>query len=399
MRITVTDRLSFRVNSQRRILENGYLAVPGRVARTGVQQYTAQELGLKDRPPGELINVYRPPEEVFKPESLASYDNVDITIQHPEDFVDSGSFREVSVGHATSPGRKDEEYVVVDLLIKAQEAIDAISKGTAELSAGYSSLYVYKPGIAPDGTPYEFIQVDILINHIALCDFARAGHQARLFDHFRKKKEPKPMPQITLDSGAKVEVADQSTATLIQTTLDSLIKRISSGDEKQSELEGEVAKLEVELEKKDEELEKLKAETSDSAIQRRVDLVVDALSGARKIVGASFTSDSMDPLVIKRNALDAAGIKCRKYGSWDKAPEAYISAWFDAEEEKKENEDDDDDENGKNGKENTNDSHRRFANDMSNAIRKNNGDAGQQRLNARQNFLDERYGRKSKGEK
>lgn len=393
MRITVVDRQSFRVDSQRTILDNGYLSVPGRVARTGVQQYTAQELGLTDRPPNEIVNVYRPPEEVFKPKSLASYDNSDITVQHPDDFVTSVTYKEVSVGHATSVGRQDGEYVVVDLLIKDQNAIDAVNAGTAELSAGYSAEYIRRPGIAPCGTPYEFIQADIFINHTALCDSARAGHLARLFDS-KKPKEQKTMPQITLDSGAKVEVADQATATLIQTTLDSLVKRIKTGDETQAQLEGEIAELEVKLEKKEDELEELKSETSDSAIQRRVDQVVDALGGARKIAGKAFTCDSMDPLTIKRSALDAAGIKCKKYATWDKAPDAYVSAWFDAEEERKESEDEDDPEKENKG---TNDSHRRFANDMNNAMRRNTGDAQQQRANARNTFLDQRYGRNDGG--
>lgn len=395
MRITVTDRLSFRVDSQRKILDNGYLSVPGKVARTGVQQYTALELELTDRPPNELVNVYRPPEEVFKPESLATYDNADITLQHPDDFVNSKTFKEVSVGHATSAGRKFGEFVVVDLLIKDQSAIDAINAGTAELSAGYSAEYINRPGVAPCGTPYEFIQADILVNHTALCDSARAGHQARLFDS-KKPKEQNPMPQITLDSGAKVEVADQATATLIQTTLDSLMKRIRTGDESQEKLEGEIAQLEVKLEKKEEELEEAKTQTSDAAIQQCVDLIVDARGGARKIAGKDFTCDSMDPLTIKRAALDAAGIKCKKYATWDKAPDAYVSAFFDAAEEQKESEDDDEDEPQNKG---TNDSHRRLANDMNNAIHRNTVDASQQRITARNNFLDQRYGRNKEGKK
>jgi|GEM_PF-577423 Uncharacterized protein conserved in bacteria len=392
MRITVVDRQYFRVDSQRTILDNGYMSVPARVARTGVQQYSAQELGLPDRPPNELINVYRPPEEVFKPESLASWDNKDITIQHPNEFVNSRNYRDVSVGHIASPGRQDGDYVVVDMLIKAQDAIDAANDGTAEVSGGYSAEYVSRPGITPDGEPYEFIQTDILINHGALCDNARAGRFARLFDS--KTKENLPMPQITLDSGAKVEVADQATATLIQTTLDSLLKRIKTGDDTQAQLEGEIAELEVNLEKKEDELEELKTETSDSAIQRRVDQVVDALDGARKIAGKAFTCDSMVPLTIKRAALDAAGIKCKKYVTWDKAPDAYVSAWFDAEEERKESEDENDPEEEN---KNTNDSHRRFANDMNNAMRRNTGDASQQRINARKAFLDQRYGRDKGG--
>ncbi|MFP2164553.1 DUF2213 domain-containing protein [Enterobacter ludwigii] len=396
MRITVTDRLSFRVDSQRKILDNGYLSVPGRVARTGVQQYTAQELKLTDRPPHELVNVYRPPEEVFKPESLASYDNCDITLQHPDDFVDSKTYKAVSVGHATSPGRRSGDFVVVDLLIKDQAAIDAINAGTAELSAGYSAEYLRQPGVAPCGTPYEFIQTGILVNHTALCDSARAGHLARLFDS-KKTQEQKPMPQITLDSGAKVEVADQATATLIQTTFDSLTKKVNDSEKIILQLRDDNEKLEAEKEQKDEEIEKLKEETSDSAIQRRVDQVVDTMNSACKVAGAKFTCDSMDPMTIKRQALDAAGIKSKKYGTWDKAPDAYVNAWFDAEVDRKESEDDESDEEKED--KNTNDSHRQFASDLNNAVRRNTGDASQQRVSARNNFLDQRYGRKPEDKK
>ncbi|RTQ01290.1 DUF2213 domain-containing protein [Enterobacter sp. WCHEn045836] len=395
MRITVTDRLSFRVDSQRKILDNGYLSVPGRVARTGVQQYTAQELGLTDRPPNELVNVYRPPEEVFKPESLASYDNSDITLQHPDKFVGSTTYKEVSVGHATSAGRKFGEYVVVDHLIKDQGAIDAVNKGTAELSAGYSAEYLAQPGIAPCGTPYEFIQTDIRINHIALCDTARAGHLARLFDS-QKPKENQPMPQITLDSGAKVEVADQATATLIQTTFDSLTKKVTDSEKIILQLRDDNETLEAEKEQKDKEIDKLKEETSDAAIQRRVDQVVDAMNGARLVAGTKFSCDSMDPMTIKRQALDAAGIKSKKYGTWDKAPDAYVNAWFDAEVDRQEEEDEPGDEKGE---KNTNDSHRRFANDLNNSLRRNTGDASQQRIAARNTFLDQRYGRKPEDKK
>ncbi|TNV22838.1 DUF2213 domain-containing protein [Buttiauxella sp. B2] len=388
MRATVTDRQSFRVDSQRIILDNGYMSVPGRVARSGIQQYSAAELGLVDRPPDTLINVYRPPEEVFKAGSLASYDNADITVHHPDDFVDSSTFKDVSVGHATSTGRQSGEYVVVDMLIKAQDAIDAVNAGTAELSAGYSSEYLPQTGIAPDGTPYEFIQTDITINHIALCDSARAGRMARLFDS--TPQENPPMPHITLDSGARVDVADQATATLIQTTLDSLVSRIRTRDEEKEDLEKKVASLDVELEKKDDELEEEKEKTSDAAIQARVDQVVDALTGASRIIGKKFACDSMNPMVIKRRALDEAGITCRKYDSWQKAPDVYVSAWFDAEEERKEEDEDPDDNDNK-----THDSHRRFAKDMTNAMTRNTGDANQQRVNARQNFLDERYGKKA----
>jgi hypothetical protein len=394
MRITLHDRQSFPINTQRIIAENGYLRVPGRVARTGVQQYLASELGLTDRPPNSIVNVYRPPEEVFSPASLASYDNTDVTVEHPDDLVDSITFKQVSVGHAVSPGRPDEDdknYVVVDYLIKAQEAIDSVNRGKAELSAGYTSEYVERPGVAPDGTPYEFVQTNITINHTALCDQARAGRRARLFD--KKTTEKQPMPKVTLDSGVKVDVADEATQTLIQTTIDSLRKRVKDAEEEAQKAEEEKEAAEAKADAKDDEIEELKEKASEDAISSRLADVISAMDSAVKIAGKEFTSDSVNPLTIKRQALDAAGIKCKKHASWDKAPDAYVTAYFDAEEERKEIEDEEEDDERQEAK----DSVRRLGGELGKKVKF--GDAEAQRLATRQAFLDKRYGRNQEGKK
>ncbi|WP_033576152.1 DUF2213 domain-containing protein [Dickeya chrysanthemi] len=393
MRITVRDRVSYPITSQREITPEGYLKVPGRVARTGIQQYLASELGLTDRPPGQLVNVYRPPEEVFKPSSLASYDNADVTIDHPDDLVDASTFKEVTAGHAISPGRQDCDFVVVDLLIKDGEAIAAIDRGKAELSAGYTSEYEHQPGTAPDGTPYEFIQRDIKINHIALCDQARAGHMARLFD--TKPTGALPMPfKIVLDSGVHATVAEEATAQLIQASFDSLKKRVKDAEEEKEKAEAAKDQTEEELEKekaksdaKDEEIEKLKEKTSEDSISKLIAEVVSTRDSALKIAGAKFSCDSLDPMKIKRAALDAAGIKCRKYTSWDKAPDAYVTAYFDAEEERKEKESEDGepDEN-----KSANDSLKNFTLDMS---RSKPSTAQAARDSVHNDYLDRRYGR------
>lgn len=396
MRITVRDRVSFPINSQREMTPEGYLKVPGRVARVGVQQYLASELGLKDRPPGQIVNVYRPAAEVFDPVSLASYDNKDVTIDHPDDLVNAQTFKQVTAGHAISAGRQDSDdpdYVVVDLLIKDQYAIDAINQNKEELSAGYTSEYRYAPGIAPCGTAYEFIQCTITINHIALCDQARAGHLARLFD--RKPKGVTPMYKVVLDSGVRVEVADEATQQLIQSSMDALKKRVSDAEEGQEK--AEAAKDEAEQKKeeaeakadaKDEEIAALKEKSSEDAISKRLADVVAARDSAIKIAGAEFSCDAVDPLKIKRTALDSAGIKCRKYPSWDKAPDAYVSAYFDAEEERRENEDDDDPDD----KNDVNDSIINLGRDMKKV---KTGDAQTTRDSVRQSWLDKRYGKQT----
>lgn len=357
MKILLQDRAAIPVPSQREYTENGYLKVPGRVALAGnVQQYLASELGLTDRPGNTVVNVYRPPESVFDPASLATYDNADVTVEHPTEMVDAGTFKRVAVGHAISPGRQDGIAVVVDLLIKDADAIKAIEDGKCELSAGYMAEYVEQPGTTPDGTPYEFIQRGIAVNHIALCDQARAGRLARLFDH-KTPLEAVMSHKVSLDSGAKVEVADEASAILIQSTIDGLRKRVADAEEEKEKAEMAKDEAEAKADALDEENEELKEKASEDSISKRLADVLAVTDAARKLAGSEFTCDSVNPLEIKRAAL-AARLPKR---AWADKSEAYVSAAWDSEMEKKEAEDEEEEDE----KSKTTDSHRALGEDLS----------------------------------
>lgn len=372
MKILLQDRAAIPVPSHREYTENGYLKVPGRVALAGnVQQYLASELELKDRPGNTIVNVYRPPESVFDPASLATYDNADVTVEHPDEMVGAKTFKRVSVGHATSPGRQEGSAVVVDLLIKDADAIKAIEGGKAELSAGYLAEYIEQPGTTPDGTPYEFIQRGIAVNHIALCDQARAGRLARLFDT-KPAEEAVMTHKVTLDSGVKIEVADEASAVLLQSTIDGLRKAARDAEEAKTEAEAEKAKAEAKADALDEENEELKEKASEDSISKRLADVLAVTDAARKLAGAEFTCDSVIPLEIKRAAL-AARLPKR---AWADKSEAYVSAAWDAEVEKKEAEDEEEEDE----KSKTTDSHRALGEDLSKV---KTGDA--------QNTLDAAY--------
>jgi len=386
MKLRVQDK-NASLGSRREFTDNGYLKVPGRVARVGVQDYRAVEFdyqainkqfGLQLKPM-DVMRVYRPPESVFDPISLASYDNADITVEHPGDFVGAENYMGTSVGHVMSEGRQDPDdpsWVEVDLLIKDGFAIKAIDSGKAELSAGYEAEYDYQPGTTPSGEAYDFIQSGIGVNHVAICDKARAGHGARIFDS-QKEHE---MPKVKLFDGATVEVPDENTQTIIQKAIDSLVGTLDSE-------KARADKAEATRDSLDGELTTLKAKASDSALSERVTLVLAARDSAVRLAGKEFTTDSCDPIAIKAQALEAAGVKCRKAEKWADASPAYIEAFFDAEMERKE---DDEDEESAN-KQKANDSINSLANDLSNAKPKGNATAQQTRDSDYQAFLSKRY--------
>lgn len=325
---------AFKPTSRTRTPE-GYLCVKGIAARTGVYQYVSTELDLPG--PARIVNVYKPAEELFSPESMATAIDKDVTNDHPEDLVDSTTFREVSVGHARGY-EQDGENAVVDMIIKDQSAIDDIESGKAELSPGYTAEYVPEAGIAPDGQSYEYVQRIIKYNHFAVVDAARAGKVARIFDHKPKGIPPMATRKVFLDSKkSRSVILDEETATVVEDAVSGLMKTLDEANERADK--AEAAKDEAE-----EKAEEAKKATSDAAIGERVKLTLDTIASASKIVKNFDSKGLVSPLEIKRAAL--AQLKPAR--DWSGKSEAYITAAFDsAEEDAKETNDEDDDEDAK----------------------------------------------------
>ncbi len=340
MRILLLDRATFKPTS-REYTDEGYLRVPGRVARTGIQQYLARDLGLSDRAPTDVINVYRPPEEVFSADSLASYADADACNDHPDTMVNADNFKRVAIGHVSGPATQDGDYVLASLVIKDAQAIKDVESGKVELSAGYEAEYIHEPGVTKDGQKYEFVQRDIRINHVALVDKARAGNRAKLFDN----KPEGVMPLITLD-GRTVEVADSSTATLITDIFDRKNKEISTLTADMEEMEKKHDKAQAEKDMAEEELEKEKKKSGDSAISDRLAEIVSVTADAKLIAGKDFICDSVDTMVIRRKAMTDT----RNSRDWSKESDVYVTAAFDMAKEAKEKEAEDEDKEKKKAK-------------------------------------------------
>lgn len=188
-------RYTFDFQTSREYTPEGFLKVSGRAAKTGIQEYYAHELGLNDRPHDAVVRVMRFADDVFKQAALDSYIGCDVTIEHPETFVSSETFKNSSVGLVTKAVR-DGDFVKVDMIVKDQSAIDAIHSGKVELSAGYSCHYE----AAPQSASHDFIQRDIKVNHLAITDKARGGSQVRLNDS----------DMLTVDTSARRKFIDSN---------------------------------------------------------------------------------------------------------------------------------------------------------------------------------------------
>ena len=310
MKVKITDRATYKVTS-REYTDEGFLNVPARVARTGIQEYLAGELGL-DGDPNRIVRVMRPPEEVFKAESLDSYNGIDVTIHHPSELVNPDTYKDVTAGTVTGPGIQDTDFVLTNLKIKSREGIDVVEGGMCECSVGYTAVY---DDDVPPGADYEFIQRDIICNHVAIVDRARAGRQARIFD------SEGTIVKITLVSGKVVEVNDEASADIIR------------------EMSAELEKSKAVNDSLKDELKAAKVQSSDAEIKKRLKAASDAVGKMKKLVGKSFTSDSVDVLDIYREGLTAKSPSIK----WADKSDIYVQTRIDILDEDMEEEVEDED--------------------------------------------------------
>ena len=188
------------VTSERVMTREGFLRAPGRISRTGIQEYSKLELGLGAS--HDIVRLYRPPEEVFADESLATAHGATMVYGHPDGDVTSKNYRGLSTGDAMDPVVVDP-YVQVTITIKDEWAIYALIDGVEQLSCGYAFDYDETPGTTPEGEPYDAIMRSIRINHIAQVYAARCGAGCNIADAAHRPIHDKAIGRKTNDAERK----------------------------------------------------------------------------------------------------------------------------------------------------------------------------------------------------
>lgn len=144
------------------------------LARTGTQEYAPVEIGLSGT---NMITVYRTPEEVFSPATIASFEGLPVANNHPPEDVNANNVSVYQRGHVQNVRRGEgdqSDLLLGDLLITHPDLIDAIQKGKREVSCGYQCNWVTE-----DGKVY---QRAIRGNHVAVVDQGRAGPRVAIKD-------------------------------------------------------------------------------------------------------------------------------------------------------------------------------------------------------------------------
>ena len=168
-KLTRVIRLDSLPLNQTYFTEEGYLIDRPIMTSTGIFEYHEEN--------GRVRRELRLPEEVFSAESLASYKGKPVIITHDAGLVDKDNVRKHQIGTILTEGYRSGDDVRAEIII--HDTDDMKSSGLKELSLGYNLDLDETPGVW-NGQPYDAIQRNIRINHLALVREARAGDQARL---------------------------------------------------------------------------------------------------------------------------------------------------------------------------------------------------------------------------
>jgi len=164
-RVTRDDRSPLRSPT---MTADGYMLAEGYAAKETILAYKNPD-GSTRR---ELIRA----DELGKRSSLDTLTNKPITLKHPgKGKVDADSFGSVGAGVITQPAEFTNGYVKINTLVMRKDAINAVKRGTAQLSCGYDCDLVWTPGEHPTLGRYDAVQTNRVYNHVAIVDTGRAG--------------------------------------------------------------------------------------------------------------------------------------------------------------------------------------------------------------------------------
>lgn len=189
------------------------------IARTGMQEYTAEELQL-DGDPFRVVQVFRTEEEVFDPAAMASFEGKPVTQTHPPEEVGPENYAAYLKGHVQNV-RRDGGILLADLYINDGGLASEIREGLMrEVSCGYLCRY------EAAGNGYQ--QKHIRGNHVAVVPKGRAGHEVAIKDAAQEaEKGRKSMNKLanailTAFGMAAKDAAPEEIPGLVETTATAL---------------------------------------------------------------------------------------------------------------------------------------------------------------------------------
>lgn len=163
--------------------DTGYLYCKNAIlGHVGEQAYNGWEVGITDQ---KVVYVKREAQDVFDEDSMNSIKGKPVTLNHPDELVNSKNFKDYAVGFIDEVWR-DGDNIVGVIVIQDEKAIQAVETGELkDLSLGYTARLIKDE----DG---KLKQTEIVINHLAIVGEGRAKN-ARIVDEKTVEEEPKEL--------------------------------------------------------------------------------------------------------------------------------------------------------------------------------------------------------------
>lgn len=277
---------------------DGFMIAMSRVARTGVQDYRASELGMSGN---HIVRVNRPESAVFNKDAMASLTHAPVTVNHPAENVTADNWKDLAVGEVGEGILRDGEWLGVSLIVKDAKGIEAARSTHQEISMGYTADIVD----APEGVDFDLEMTNIKFNHLALVPKGRAGAEARIGDGAHNWGAT----PVILDKEVQMDI---KTIVVGDKAVQVAASDASTVEQVMRDHKAEVEALKAEIEARDTTIGELKAENADTAKKVMSDADIAAAVVARKAVtdkAAEFVKEFKDEgralADIKRNAVKA----------------------------------------------------------------------------------------------
>lgn len=295
-------------NSNREKDANGFLHVANcHCTKVQIAQYLGQEIS-PDLEPDKVYNVFRPEEELKKAETIQSLNGVPLQLEHHDDTADAPA-QYTRIGATGTDAVFEFPYLSNSLHFFNQKAIDLIESGEkCELSIGYD-CEIHKEAGEFEGVPYDFVQRNISIQHVALVECGRAGADVKVSDSKEnifnsKKTEVYKMDKEKLLQFISELVKAGATEEEIKAKIDELTSDVCEYDD--VELEGEELTPETET-TEDEEQEQEQGTSNEEQTEQTDDddLIIEEVKAELEKAGLDAENEELVKAFIVGNHFGA----------------------------------------------------------------------------------------------
>ena len=320
------------------------------IARTGVFPYLKSD--------GAVSWEAKLPTELLADSTIESANGKPVTNDHPDELVTKDNAEKYMKGVTMSNAHTDGGTIRVDMAITDSNLINAIQGGKQELSIGFQTDVEPVSG-EYDGMHYDSIQKSIEINHVAVVNRGRAGHNIRITgdsaamveDYVpqagKKGPEMADYTKVYLgDSSVTVLDSDAEKVTKANQDLQSATNANANKGKQIADLKKQIADLKAQLadlQSGKEDADKAKAEADSAnktiaelqdklksfegdAFDKKVAERLELIEAVKPYLGDSYDFSGKTERDIKLDSIKADDADFDAEGKSD----TYIDAYFDA---------------------------------------------------------------------